>query len=265
MNIIVCIKQVPDTQKVKVDEKTGVLLREGIDNKMNPFDLYAIETALGINGDGDGKIVAITMGPPSAQAVLYEALALGVDEAYLLSDRLFAGADVLSTSYTIAHGILKIEGDYDLILCGKQTTDGDTAQVGPSVAEHLGLPHLSFVNEITEIKDNSLVVKQDFQDYSLKIEVQYPCLITVEKGIYEPNLPSFKLRQKTKDYKINVLTFNDMDDQDKHHYGLSGSPTQVEEIFEPNTKVEQVIYQDSKTNAQNLYQVLKDLKVLEAN
>lgn len=162
MDILVCIKQVPGTSKVEVDPVTGVLKRDGIDSKMNPYDLFALETALRIRAEKGGTIKVISMGPPQASEVIKEAYMMGADEGTLLSDRKFAGADVLATSYTISQGIRKM-GHVDLILCGKQTTDGDTAQVGPEMAEYLGMPHIANVLSIEEVKDKSIVVKMDMQ------------------------------------------------------------------------------------------------------
>ncbi len=148
MNIFVCIKQVPSTNKVQVDEKTGVLKRDGIASKMNPYDLYALETALRLKAEHGGTLTVGTMGPPQAQAVVKEAYMMGADEGYVFSDRRLGGADVLATSYTLSQAIQSV-GDFDLILCGKQTTDGDTAQVGPAIAEHLGIPHAAWVSKLT--------------------------------------------------------------------------------------------------------------------
>ena len=147
MEILVCIKQVPGTSKVEVDEKTGVLKRDGVDSKMNPYDLYALETALRLRKKVGGNVSVITMGPPQATEVVKEAYMMGVDRGALISDRKFAGADVLATAYTISQGIRKM-GEFDLILCGKQTTDGDTAEVGPEIAEYLKIPHIANVIKI---------------------------------------------------------------------------------------------------------------------
>lgn len=232
MNIIVCIKQVPGTTKVEVDEKTGVLKRDGVDSKMNPFDLYALETALKIREEKDGKLSVITMGPPQASEVIIEAYMMGVDEGVLVTDRKFAGADVLATSYTISQGIKKMD-KFDLILCGKQTTDGDTAQVGPEMAEFLGIPHIANVVKIIEIKDNFIVVEMDMPNTTEIAEIRFPCLLTVEKNIFQPRLPSFKKKLETRDKEVKILTLNDFDDKNDKKYGLNGSPTQVERIFPP--------------------------------
>ena len=163
MDILVCIKQVPASNKVEVDPVTGVLLRNGADSKMNPYDLYALETALKIREEVGGTISVISMGPPQAMTVIREAFAMGVDRGALLSDRRFGGADVLATSYTIAQGIKKM-GDFDLILCGKQTTDGDTAQVGSEVSEWLNIPSVSNVKKISKVESDAITIEMDLPE-----------------------------------------------------------------------------------------------------
>ena len=154
MEILTCIKQVPGTTSVEVDETTGVLKRDGVDSKMNPYDLYALETALRIKEDKKANLKVLSMGPPQAKKVIEESFMMGADEGALISDRRFGGADVLATSYTISQGIKKM-GKVDLIICGKQTTDGDTAQVGPEVAEFLDIPHVTNVTKLIEVKDEN--------------------------------------------------------------------------------------------------------------
>ncbi|RDY33259.1 electron transfer flavoprotein subunit beta/FixA family protein [Lachnotalea glycerini] len=232
MDIFVCIKQVPGTSKVEVDPVTGVLKRDGIDSKMNPYDLFALETALRMKEQMGGIIKVISMGPPQAKDVIKEAYMMGADEGILVTDRKFAGADVLATSYTISQGVRKM-GKFDLILCGKQTTDGDTAQVGPEMAEYLGIPHITNVISIIEIKEKSMIVEMDMPDTIEVAQIQFPCLLTVEKDIFQPRLPSYRKKIATKDREIKVLTLNDFEDKDEKKYGLNGSPTQVERIFPP--------------------------------
>ena len=232
MNIRVCIKQVPGTAEVEIDEKTGVLKRDGIDSKMNPYDLYAIETAVCIKEKQDAAVSVITMGPPQAEAVIKEAYMMGVDSGCLLTDRKFAGADVLATAYALSQGIKQM-GPYDLIICGKMTTDGDTAQVGPEIAEYLSIPHVANVRKIHALKETSIVVEMNMAESVEIQEVLLPCLITVEKDICQPRLPSFKLKLKTVDRPIPRITFKDLEDQNEMHYGLNGSPTQVLKIFPP--------------------------------
>lgn len=241
MNILVCIKQVPGTTKVEVDEVTGVLKRDGVDSKMNPYDLYALETALKIKENKGGNISVLTMGPPQAKEIIKEAYSMGVDNGVLLSDRKFAGADVLATSYTLSQGV-KSMGDFDLIICGKQTTDGDTAQVGPEMAEYLNIPHVANVKKIIELNDDYAVVEMDMPDTVEVVEIKLPSLITVEKGIFEPRLPSYKKKIATKDREISIKSLKDFKDQDEKNYGLNGSPTQVERIFPPEVNDKREIW-----------------------
>ena len=260
MNILVCIKQVPDSNKVEVDPVTGVLKRNGVESKMNPYDLYAIETALRIKEQLGGEITVMTMGPNQAKGVLKEAFAMGADHGVLISDRKFGGADVLATSYTISQGIQKT-GNFDLILCGKQTTDGDTAQVGPEVAEWLEIPSLSNVSKIVELKSGSMIVEMDMTHDVEIAEIQYPCLLAVEKDIYIPRLPSYVKKQETKDREIRILTLADLDDQDEKHYGLNGSPTQVQRIFPPEVNTHREVWNgDGDELTAKLLAKLKELK-----
>ena len=263
MKIVTCIKQVPGSSNVKIDEVTGVLIRDGKNTKMNPYDLYALETALRIKESvKDCTITTITMGPPPATAVLKESLWMGCDEAALLTDRKFGGADVVATSYTIAQGI-KALGDFDLIICGKQTTDGDTAQVGPEVAENLGIPHIAYVDKIVKVKDKSIVVRVSMDKTTETWEIDYPCLITVDKGIYTPRLPSYKRGKEFVDYEYKNMTLNDMLDKDESHYGLKGSPTQVERMFNPEKNNDKEIWDgDSLELASKMAEKMQDLKLL---
>ncbi|WP_088186994.1 electron transfer flavoprotein subunit beta/FixA family protein [Desulfosporosinus sp. FKA] len=237
MEILVCIKQVPGTSKIDVDPITGVLKRDGVDSKMNPYDLFALETALRLKEQHGGTIKVISMGPPQAKDVIREAYMMGVDEGALVSDRKFAGADVLATSYTISQGVRQL-GSFDLILCGKQTTDGDTAQVGPEMAEYLGIPHIANVLNIIEVNDTSLLVEMDMANTIEVAEINFPCLLTVEKDIFQPRLPSYKRKLSTKDREIKIISFKDFEDQNEHRYGLAGSPTQVERIFPPSANTD---------------------------
>lgn len=260
MNILVCIKQVPETNKVEVDPVTGVLKRNGVDSKMNPYDLYAIETALRVREKTGGTITVITMGPPQAAGVIREAFAMGADEGVLISDRKFGGADVLATSYTLAQGIKKI-GDFELILCGKQTTDGDTAQVGPEVSEWLNIPSVSNVCKIIDIEESYISVEMDMTDDIEIAKVEYPCLLAVEKDIFMPRLPSYTRKVNTKDKEIMVLSLDDMEDKDEKHYGLNGSPTQVQRIFPPSVNAHREMWAGS--NSELTTQLLNKLKELK--
>ena len=206
MEIVVCVKQVPGTSEVEVDPVTGVLKRDGVDSKMNPYDLFALETALRIKKENNATLKTITMGPPQAKKVISESFSMGVDEGAIVSDRKFGGADVLATAYTLAQGIKKI-GNPDLIICGKQTTDGDTAQVGPEIAEYLNVTN---VTKIIEVGEKSIVVETDLPTTLEVCEISYPCLLTVEKDIFQPRLPSFKLKMETKDKEIPMITLKDI-------------------------------------------------------
>jgi electron transfer flavoprotein beta subunit len=237
-----------------------VLKRDGVDSKMNPYDLYALETALKIKEQKGGTIKVITMGPPQATEVIKEAYMMGADEGVLLSDRKFAGADVLATSYTISQGVKQM-GNIDLILCGKQTTDGDTAQVGPEMAEYLGIPHIANVIKIEEIKNDAMVVEMDMPNTIEVAEIKFPCLLTVEKDIFQPRLPSYRKKLETKDKEIKMLSLKDFGDQDEKRYGLNGSPTQVERIFPPAVNTDKEMWSGTGEElSQKLGFKLKELK-----
>ena len=260
MDILICIKQVPGTSKVEVDPVTGVLKRDGVDSKMNPYDLYALETAVKINESVGGTIKVISMGPPQAKEVIKEAFTMGAHYGMLLSDRKFAGADVLATSYTISQGVRRM-GNTDLIICGKQTTDGDTAQVGPEMAEYLGMPHIANVRKIVEVKNKSIVVEMDMPDTIEIVEVKFPCLITVEKDIFQPRLPSYRKKLETVDKEIGMISLKDFEDQNEKRYGLNGSPTQVERIFPPEVNNDREMWNGSPSELTvKIANKLKNLK-----
>lgn len=260
MEILVCIKQVPGTSNVQVDPVTGVLKRDGVDSKMNPYDLYALETALKIREEKGGTVKVISMGPPQAKEIIKEAYMMGADEGALISDRKFAGADVLATSYTISQGV-RMMGNVDLIICGKQTTDGDTAQVGPEMAEYLGIPHVANVRKLVALKEESIVVEMDMPDTIEVAEIKYPCLITVEKDIFQPRLPSYRKKLATKDREIKMFGLNDLQDKNEKRYGLNGSPTQVERIFPPEVNTDREMWTGSGEElSEKIANKLKSLK-----
>lgn len=262
MKILVCIKQVPETNRVNVDPVTGVLIRDGVDSKMNPYDLYALETALKLREQKGGTITVISMGPPQAEAVIREAFAMGADAGILLSDRKFGGADVLATSYTLSQGI-KRAGHFDLILCGKQTTDGDTAQVGAEISEWLGIPSVSNVRSIVMAEQDSITVEMDMPRDVETVKVKFPCLLAVDKDIFQPRLPSYLKKMASADREITVLPLADMDDTDEQHYGLNGSPTQVRRIFPPSSDVRHEYWDDdSETVTDRLFGMLKERKFI---
>ncbi len=237
MNVLVCIKQVPASSNVEVDPVTGVLKRDGAGSKMNPYDLYSIELAMSLSERYGANVRAITMGPPQARAVIEEAISMGADSGVVMSDRKFAGADVLATAYTLSEGIRKM-GDYDLIVCGKQTTDGDTAQVGAEIAEYLGIPNVSCVLAVHDICDAHITVTVALDNKIVKQTIKMPCLISADSDINTPRLPSYKRKQTITEDAVKFISFNDLEDNDPSHYGLNGSATQVERIFPPNKNTE---------------------------
>lgn len=236
LKILVCIKQVPATNQVEVDEKTGVLKRDGAASKLNPYDLYALEAALRLREEAGGTVAALSMGPPQAKAALLEALHIGADTACLLSDRRFAGADVVATARTLAAGVRAL-GAFDLILCGKQTTDGDTAQVGPEMAEFLGLEHACYVQAL-HLVPGGIVAETNTGGGALVQRLPLPCLLTLEKDVNTPRLPSYVRSLTYLENRITVLSLADFADRDEKRYGLSGSPTQVERIFPPEVQTD---------------------------
>ncbi|WKY46713.1 electron transfer flavoprotein subunit beta/FixA family protein [Eubacteriaceae bacterium ES3] len=262
MKIIVCIKQVPDSTKVEIDPESGTLIRMGQSSKINPYDLYAVETALRLRDKVGGTVTAITMGPSQAEEMMKDVYMMGVDEAVIMSDRKFAGSDVLATSYTLAQGITQLE-NADLIICGKQTTDGDTAQIGPAMAEHLGIPHVAWVSGIKAIDESKISVEHKLTGYVQVSEMSYPCLITVDKDIYVSRLPSYRLKLATKDREVKVVSFSDLRDKNLSRFGIIGSPTQVDKMFSPEGNAERVFIEgDSQTKANQLVDLLTGQKIL---
>lgn len=234
MNIVVCIKQVPGTTTVKINPDTGTLMREGVEAVVNPFDEYAIEEALRIKERVGGTVKVITMGPPQAEDALKSAISMGADECFLITDRAFGGADTWATSYTISKGIQSL-GQVDLIICGKQAIDGDTAQVGPGVAEMLGLPFVAWVRKVEEITEQTIRVERLMEDGYEVVEMPLPGLITVVKEINVPRLASLKGKMRAKKTEAVKLTA-EMLGAEKNKIGLAGSPTQVLRSFVPQRK-----------------------------
>ena len=262
MNIVVCIKQVPASSDVKIDPVTGTLIRDGNNTKMNPYDLYALEVALRLKEETGARVTALTMGPPPATSVLEEAVWMGCDDGVLMTDRKFGGADVVATSYTLSQGVRKI-GDCDLIVCGKQTTDGDTAQVGAEMAEHLGIPYACYVDQIVEVKEKSIVVRSNMDKTLETREIDFPCLITIDKGSVTPRLPSYKRSVEFKEHEYRHITMMDLFDTDESHYGLKGSPTQVEQMFNPDRNTDKVILRGTGAElADKITEVLKQSKYI---
>ncbi|MCL5422055.1 MAG: electron transfer flavoprotein subunit beta/FixA family protein [Nitrospirae bacterium] len=258
MNIVVCIKQVPDTAEVRINPETNTLIRDGVASIINPYDMHAIEAALQIREKAGGKVIVITMGPPQAEAALRDALAMGADDAVLLTDRAFAGSDTLATSYTLSKAISKI--GTDIIICGKQAIDGDTAQVGPEIAEFLSIPHISYIRKIEDIKPDSIRVQRLMDEGYDIVESPIPVLLTVVKELNEPRLPSLKGKMAARKAEIKKWTSSDIEaDEDK--IGLKGSPTQVKKIFAPEPKKDRKILEGTiEQQVDALLQELRSLK-----
>ncbi len=258
MNIIVCIKQVPETSDIRIDPKTNTLIREGASSIINPYDMYAIEEAIRIREKTGGKITVITMGPPQAEAAVRETISLGCDTGVLISDRAFAGSDTLATSYTLACAIRKL-GSFDLIICGKQAMDGDTAQVGPGISVQLNIPQITYVKKIEKIDKTSARAERMTEEGYEIIETPLPCLLTVVKEINEPRLPSLKGKMRAK--KAEILTWTAKDIQvDPEKIGLGGSPTQVIKIFSPPPrKGGQIFEGPAEEVVDKLGDILKDV------
>jgi electron transfer flavoprotein beta subunit len=235
MNIIVCIKQVPETTEVRINPETNTLIREGVKSIINPFDMYAIEEGVRLKERFGGKVTILTMGPPQADGALREAISMGADEGILVCDRAFAGSDTWATSYTLAGAIKKI-GLFDLIICGKQASDGDTAQVGPGISTHLKIPQVTYVKKVEEATDKLMRVERMLEEGFEIIETPLPALLTVVKEINEPRIPSLKGMMRAKSAKITTWGQKDLG-LDPQNIGLCGSPTQVVKIFTPPQRV----------------------------
>jgi len=257
MNIIVCIKQVPETTEVRINPETNTLIRDGVKSIINPFDMYAIEEAVRLKERFGGKIGVITMGPPQAEGALREAISMGADEGFLVCDRAFAGSDTWATSYTLSGAIRKV-GAFDLIICGKQASDGDTAQVGPGIATHLDIPQVTYVKKIEESGEKSIRVERMLEEGFEVIETPLPALITVVKEINEPRIPSLKGMMRAKSAKITVLGQKDLN-LDTNKIGLCGSPTQVVKIFTPPQRQGgQILQGETAEIAKQLAALIKD-------
>ncbi len=235
MRIVACIKQVPDTTEVKLDPVKGTLIREGVPSIINPDDKAGLEAALSIREQVGGTVAVVSMGPPQADVALREALAMGADEAYLVTDRAFGGADTWATSYTISQAVKKV--GFDLIICGRQAIDGDTAQVGPQIAQHLGLPQVSYVEGIENVSETKLVLKRQFEDRYHLVEVELPCLITALGELNKPRYMSVGgVFDAYREKEVVKITLADLNDIDIGNLGLKGSPTNVKQSFTKQPK-----------------------------
>jgi electron transfer flavoprotein beta subunit len=236
------------------------LIRDGVESVITPFDAYAIEEGVRLKERSGGKVTVITMGPPQAESALKEAISLGCDEAILVSDRKFAGSDTWATSYTLSCAIKKI-GSFNIIICGKQASDGDTAQVGPGISAHLDIPQVTYVKKIEEISENKAKVERMTEEGYDIIETPLPCLLTVVKEINTPRLPSLRGMMKSKSAKITQWTAADLGCNPRN-IGLDGSPTRVVKIFTPPPrKGGQMLKGDAGEIAQKLAELLKDVVI----
>ena len=261
MNIVVCLKQVPGTTKVKIDPQTNTLIRKGIENIVNPFDTYALEEGVRLKERYGGKVTAVSMGPPQAEGMLREAISTGADEATLLSDSTFAGSDTWATAYTLSKAINKLEQCH-LIICGRQTIDGDTGQVGPELAEILCLPFIAYVSKIEEIGNEYIRVRRMIEEGYEVIEMPLPAVITVVKEINIPRLPSLRGLAKAKIALIPVWTAEELG-IDKSVVGLTGSATRVVKIFFPQRVCRSEILQgDLASQVDTLVSKLRETKIV---
>jgi len=235
MKIVVCIKQVPDTTEVKLDPKTNTLIRDGVPSIINPDDKAGIEAALTLKEQLGGTVTVVCMGPPQADVALREALAMGCDDAILMSDRAFGGSDTYATAHVIAAGLKTL--DYDLIITGRQAIDGDTAQVGPQIAEQLGIPQVSYAAEIKTAEDGAVVVKRQFEDRYQLLKVKTPCLVTALSELAQPRYMTVSGIVNAYNKEVKVLTFEDVKNNlNPDFIGLKGSPTNVKQSFTKQVK-----------------------------
>jgi electron transfer flavoprotein beta subunit len=253
MNIIVCVKQVPGTTEIKIDPDTNTLVREGVESIINPFDTYALEEGVRLRERYGGKVTAISMGPPQAEVALRETISLGADEAVLLSDRAFAGSD------TVLSRAISRMAEYDLVVCGRQTLDGDTGQVGPELSEMLGLPFVAYVSKVEEIADGVIRVQRMVEEGYEVVEAALPAVITVVKEINVPRLPSLRGSMKAKTAAIPVWTATDIGaEPDKA--GIAGSPTRVVRVFFPRrTRASEMLQGSVEQQVEQLVEKLGEM------
>ncbi len=261
LNIVICIKQVPETTEVEFDKETGRLKREGVAAVINPFDEYAIETGLRLKEKHGGRVKAISMGPPMAEQALRDAIAMGCDEGWLVSDRVFGGADTWATSLTLAKSI-QLTGPHDIVICGLKTTDGDTGQTGPEMAEHLGEPCISYVSQILDVKDGKVTLKRNLDDGVETLEAPLPLIITVSKDVGQPRLATLRGRLAAKKAVIKIITNKEMGMNPKE-LGLDGSYTRVTKIFTPEPHAGgEVIEGTPDQLADAIYAKLREAKIV---
>lgn len=264
MKSLVCVKQVPDTTEIRIDPETNTLIRAGVPSIVNTFDAYALEMAARLRDTLGGTITLLSMGPQQASEALRECLTVGGDKAYLVTDRAFGGSDTLATSYILSRAIAKLEreeGPFDVIFCGKQAIDGDTAQMGPELAEHLDRPQVTYAVDM-EPDGDSVIVKRECDDGYYRIKMRMPCLITVTKPAYEPRMPTIKSKMAAKKARIHTIAAADLD-IDLTHAGLKGSPTKVKKTFTPALKKSGIIIRkEADTAARELVRLLQSAKAI---
>ena len=261
MDIIVCIKQVPDTIEVNINRETNTLIREGVESVINPFDLNGIEEGLCLKGQYGGTVTVLSMGPPQVADTLREAISMGADKAIMLSDISFAGADTLATSYTLARAVKKI-GHFDLVICGRQAVDGDTAHVGPSLAERLSIPHITCVIKVCEVTNEYMVAERMTEEGTERIKLSLPGLITVCKGINEPRPPSLRGKITAARSDITLWSVQDIN-ADESKIGLKGSPTRVVKMTTPqHNRQGQVLEGSTAEQVTGLVSKLRQAEVL---
>ena len=268
MNILVCVKQVPDTTEIKIDPVTNTLIRQGVPSILNPFDGFAMEAAARIkDNDPAANIYVISMGPEQAKTVIKECVAIGADKGFLISGREFGGSDTLATSYILSEAIKKIEKDegikFDAIFCGKQAIDGDTAQVGPEIGEQLGLPQVTYALE-AKVEGDELHVRKEIEGGVEVVGIKFPCLVTFTKPSFEPRYPTIKSKLKANKTEIPVIAPADLPEVDLTKCGLKGSPTRVKSTFVPPAKQGGVKIKEEtdEDSAKKLFTMLSEAHVI---
>ena len=261
LDIVVCIKHVPETTEVEFDPKTGTLIRDGVAHVINPFDEYAVEEGLRLKEKYGGSVKVLTMGPPQAEASLRDAIAMGCDEAWIATDRAFAGADTWATSFTLGLCVEKM-GPYDVVICGLKTTDGDTGQVGPELADHLGTPHVCYVNKILDVSDGRIRLTRMLDDGVETLEAPLPVVITVTKEINQPRLATLRGRLRARKAEIRQITSRDIE-AEPSQLGLDGSFTRVVKIFTPEPpEAGEVVEGSPEELARRILEKLVECKVI---
>lgn len=268
MHIVVCIKQVPDSREIRIDPVTNTLIRQGVPAIVNYYDLHGLEEALRLKDELGARVTVLTMGPPSADKALQQCVSMGADEGVLISDRAFAGADTLATSYVIALGIQKAEdewGPVDLVFCGKQTIDGDTGQVGPGVACRLDLDQLTYVEKVESVdpETGAIVVHRHLEDGVERIKAKMPVLITAMSELNRPRRASLPGVLRGVRYKPIVWTTNDFEDLDRSKIGLRGSPTVVGKTWVPETKQAETVWLEGESTEAIAEELVKRLTETE--